>query len=246
MNAMTRPHSRKEQVLEAMRNSDESLTPTEIHERTDIPVGTVRHVVRDLLEHGDLVQPAYGYYDLPSRVPEEEQYHAPSDNGEGATSRDGLESTQLVEVGIVTASAGDGAEPERIRRTLVTAEKFKRDFRKAPPVSGKSDAWYVRVEGDSMSPEFSDGQQLPIDRFEGNLDEIRSNGLYVVLYQETLHIRRVDVNSDGSVRLIATNPWYGEQLIKGDHRQDVQVLARVRLSERQQMIGAFMRNILKK
>lgn len=99
---------------------------------------------------------------------------------------------RYVDVRVIVASAGDGAEPERHEEMAVPARQFRRDFRKSPPANGEADAWYVRIEGESMAPEFFDGDELPIERLENGLGTAPTSGVYVVLYDGRVHVRRLD------------------------------------------------------
>jgi len=236
--------SRREKILEAIREADAALRPKEIAEATDLTPNNVRGAVREMLGAGLLVQPEYGKYDLPENVPPEKRYNPQSE--EESAEPHGEADAQYIQTSVIVASAGDGAAPERTSSHTVPAAQYRRDFHKTPPTNGHAPSdWYVKVEGDSMAPEFFEGDYLPIELFEGTLQDVRHNGLYVVYLHDTIQIKRVAVEAN-RIRLRCTNPNYEDVTIELNEASDFRVLARVRLNQRDALIGAFMRRIVGK
>lgn len=107
----------------------------------------------------------------------------------------------------VGASAGHGAlnEGERAISHLAFEENWLRQLSRS-----KSDLLsFIRVEGDSMSPTLSSGDDILVDRGDA-LDRLR-DGIYVLRRDDTLMVKRIALSP--SARLVTVksdNPTYPE------------------------------------
>jgi phage repressor protein C with HTH and peptisase S24 domain len=68
---------------------------------------------------------------------------------------------------------------------------------------------FIRVEGDSMSPTLSNGDDILVDRGDA-LDRLR-DGIYVLRRDDTLMVKRVALNPSSRLATIKSdNPAYPE------------------------------------
>ncbi|EAJ1232620.1 LexA family transcriptional regulator [Campylobacter fetus] len=65
----------------------------------------------------------------------------------------------------------------------------------------------IRCLGDSMMPEFNDGDYLLLEMLGGR-DFIKRAGIYLVRVNDVVYIKRVEFLPNGDVRLISINPSY--------------------------------------
>lgn len=122
----------------------------------------------------------------------------------------------------VAASAGGG--------TLIHSEQivdhltFKADWVRntlGVPVASLA---LINVKGDSMEPTLSNGDVILIDMSKGGFDD---NAVYVLRLNETLLVKRVKRNFDGSVLVSSDNVMYPPDMIKGDLVESLNVVGRV-------------------
>jgi len=116
-----------------------------------------------------------------------------------AAARDGLVTIPRLDVG---ASAGGGAtDPsERMLGRIGFDPSWLRRLGVAPATAA-----LIRVEGDSMAPTLSDGDEILVDRGARRLRD----GLWVLRLDGALLVKRVAVRPDGGrVSVLSDNPAY--------------------------------------
>lgn len=136
-----------------------------------------------------------------------------------------LDSRELLPVVRVKASAGDGE--------FVVSEDTV-GYVKPDPNSpfyeirrGSSSVYYMPIEGDSMEPILTDGELVPVKRFQGGTSEITWDAIYVYRYEGAVFVKRLMKESASRIRVISDNEAYPEQLIDLDDGTDFEVLGRV-------------------
>jgi hypothetical protein len=107
----------------------------------------------------------------------------------------------------VAASAGHGAvaEAEGVISHIAFEGKWLRDL------CGRSsaDLSFIKVQGDSMSPTLTDGDDILVDRADGS-DRLR-DGIYVLRHDDTLIVKRLALNPATRLLTIKSdNPAYPE------------------------------------
>lgn len=108
-------------------------------------------------------------------------------------------------IAVLSMRAGFGAEGS-------FDDSFKVDYYLQLPKSflGNIKPRYARVIkclGDSMEPEFNDGDYLLIEMLE-NRHFIKRSGIYLVRVGDVIYIQRVEFLPNGDARLISINPKY--------------------------------------
>jgi len=114
----------------------------------------------------------------------------------GAPERDeGAEAQRLVPVPRldVGASAGPGAEAGAERALGQIA--FDRAWLRRMRITDRAQLSLIRVQGDSMVPTLSDGDEILVDR--GDAGERLRDGIYVLRIEDVLVVKRVAVNPAG-------------------------------------------------
>jgi phage repressor protein C with HTH and peptisase S24 domain len=93
----------------------------------------------------------------------------------------------------VGASAGPGAEPgeERALGQIAFDPAWLRRMR----IASREQLSLIRVQGDSMAPTLSDGDEIMVDR--GDAGERLRDGIYVLRIEDVLVVKRVAVNPAG-------------------------------------------------
>ena len=107
----------------------------------------------------------------------------------------------------VGASAGHGAATEG--ETQIGHIAFDPRWLRQICRSGTSDLSFIRVQGDSMTPTLSDGDDILVDQSE-RTDRLR-DGIYVLRRDDALMVKRLGVNpSTRRVTIKSDNPAYPE------------------------------------
>ena len=65
----------------------------------------------------------------------------------------------------------------------------------------------IQCYGDSMMPEFNDGDFMLVEMLDGR-DYIKRAGIYLVKINNTIYIKRVEFMPDNDIKLISINPAY--------------------------------------
>ncbi|NPA73132.1 MAG: LexA family transcriptional regulator [Epsilonproteobacteria bacterium] len=117
----------------------------------------------------------------------------------------------------IYASAGGGAfnydeNSEYINLDKQIADKLKISSQEAKNIDA------INVTGDSMEPTLHDGDMVFVDK---NQKEIKKGGIFVLLREETLFIKRVMYQMDGKCNIISDNPSYPSETIPCESLQIV-------------------------
>jgi repressor LexA len=117
----------------------------------------------------------------------------------GGPAPDGLVEIARLDVG---ASAGPGrlTEDERARRPGAVSPALLRELRVRPEAASM-----IRVEGDSMEPTLSDGDEILVDR--DRRDVSGRGGVFVIRLDGVLMVKRLR-KAVGAVEVISDNPAY--------------------------------------
>jgi hypothetical protein len=114
----------------------------------------------------------------------------------------GLVPVPRLDIG-ASAGAGAMADAERALGRIAFDEQWLRGMR----VADRSRLSVVRVQGDSMAPTLSDGDEILVDG--GDAAERLRDGIYVLRIDEALVVKRVGLNPAGrSVSVRSDNPAY--------------------------------------
>lgn len=70
----------------------------------------------------------------------------------------------------------------------------------------------IEVIGDSMQPEYNEGDIALIDMVDGRYDFKKISGMYIVRVGDVVHIKRIEFLPNDRVRLISINKAYGDIL----------------------------------
>lgn len=70
----------------------------------------------------------------------------------------------------------------------------------------------IEVIGDSMEPDFQEGDIAILDMVDGRYNFTKINGTYIVRVGDVVHIKRVEFLPEDRVRLISVNKAYGDML----------------------------------
>jgi phage repressor protein C with HTH and peptisase S24 domain len=121
---------------------------------------------------------------------------------EAGKSDDGLVAVQRLDVG---AAAGPGAFAADERPLGRIA--FDRDWLRRMRIGDRSLLSVIRVQGDSMTPTLSDGDEILVDRGDG-AERLR-DGIYVLRMDEALVVKRIALNPAGRrVSVLSDNEAY--------------------------------------
>jgi len=257
------------EVMEAVRDSGEPMQPKEITKVTGRSRDSVNSALRKLKERGDLVQPAYGKYDLPTRVEESPTPNNLEDDATGTlalgarSSQDSLAALfrQDVEMTIHTqarVSAGSGrvVYPDDATYDVSLPKGF---LSRLLGFHSPSTIGVMEAEGDSMKPTIKDGDLIIYEPVE----EIRSAGIYVLHLRTGATVKRVQPLPDGSYRIIPDNSHRGYSrmtLVPNDggfrleetgRSAEMHVVGKVRFPDRStdeihvQQVGEIIRSVVR-
>lgn len=124
-----------------------------------------------------------------------------------------------------TASMGRGLlqpETDLIVSTMQLSKQWIRSH--LPHVSALASLAIIHAQGDSMSPTFSDGDVLLVDR---GIDHIKSDAVYVIATGGELFVKRVQRLLDGKIMVKSDNPLYSPIEIAAPDRERLQILGKV-------------------
>ena len=83
----------------------------------------------------------------------------------------------------------------------------------------------IEIIGDSMEPEFYEGDIAVIDMVNHRYDFVKIAGIYIVRTQEAVYIKRVEFLPKGGVKLISINKNYTDIVLNSD--DDFEILGKV-------------------
>lgn len=134
--------------------------------------------------------------------------------------------TVTVSVFDARASMGLGlAEPEH--DTVVDHLRLTRAWVRThlPTISSLESLAVLTAYGDSMTPTFSDGDILLVDR---GVYDIKVDAVYVLALNNELYIKRIQRRiTDGAVIVKSDNPLYDPVVVENGTREGLRVLGRV-------------------
>ena len=107
----------------------------------------------------------------------------------------------------VYASAGGGAYNDSVDNQFI---KVDMKIIKCLGIYNIKDIEAINVVGESMEPTLKDGNVVFVDKSDKN---IKKEGIFVLLTQDGLFIKRVLCRVDGSYDIISDNPIYPTQTI---------------------------------
>lgn len=116
----------------------------------------------------------------------------------------------------IEASAGAGSlfDQELISSYL----KFRKDWLSREGLHVKN-LVAIRVAGDSMDGTLADGDTVLIDRSKRKPD-----GVFAIRIGDTLRIKRLQMMTDGSIRLSSDNPVYQPEVIPPENLNQVEIV----------------------
>lgn len=122
----------------------------------------------------------------------------------------------------VGASAGGGAlvHSEQIVDHLAFRSEWVRN---ALDVSAK-DLALISVKGDSMEPTLSNGDLILVDT---STQMVEDNAIYVLRYNGSLMVKRIQRKIDGSLIIKSDNLVYDPEMVAGDAVNELHVVGRV-------------------
>jgi phage repressor protein C with HTH and peptisase S24 domain len=105
---------------------------------------------------------------------------------------------------------------------------FRKDHLEKKDLDIKSLA-VIYASGDSMESDICDGAAQLIDRSQ---NQLRDGHIYVLRYSNRSYSKKVQLDIDGTVRLISANNAYSDQLISKDQIDELEVIGRVVWSDK--------------
>lgn len=123
----------------------------------------------------------------------------------------------------IRASAGGG---ELVYDELPsTRVVFPRAMLQRMGISARG-AKLMLASGDSMYPTISDGNLILIDTSDIDLRD----DVFVLRREDAILVKRLQRRMDGTLSLLSDNPAYAEERLPRDEAEDMQVIARVRMT----------------
>jgi phage repressor protein C with HTH and peptisase S24 domain len=122
----------------------------------------------------------------------------------------------------VRASAGGGAVT--VHEQAIDLVAFRSDWLRRLGINPRH-ARTLFASGDSMEPTIGDGDLLLVDE---SIDRVVDHGIYVVVYQEMVLVKRVQLRLDGTLVMMSDNRQYKEELVPPGDMLDVRIAGRVR------------------
>lgn len=94
-----------------------------------------------------------------------------------------------------------------------------------PAISSASSLAVLSAYGDSMSPTFTDGDILLVDR---GVQDIKIDAVYVLSLNDELYVKRIQRRiTDGAIIIKSDNPLYDPVVVDNGERERLAVLGRV-------------------
>lgn len=84
----------------------------------------------------------------------------------------------------------------------------------------------IEVIGDSMYPEFQEGDLALLDMVNGRNTFTKIGGIYIVRVNDVVYIKKVEFLPDGRLKLISINKEYGD-MIPHEQGYDYEILGKV-------------------
>lgn len=122
----------------------------------------------------------------------------------------------------VEASAGNGSLIEQEQKLGEMA--FRNDWLAAKGLNSSHCA-LIKARGDSMEPTLFDGDLLLVDL---RVNEVKDDAIYILLADNRLIVKRVQVLFNDTLAIISDNPFYATQKIKLDDTEKLNVVGKLR------------------
>jgi phage repressor protein C with HTH and peptisase S24 domain len=122
----------------------------------------------------------------------------------------------------IAASAGAGAVVQS--EQIVDYLAFKSDWLKLSLGLSPANAAVISVMGDSMEPYLFDGDLILVDT---GISRISNDSVYVLQYDESLLVKRIQRKGDGTVIVKSDNPLYEPEIFRGDAADRLRVVGRL-------------------
>jgi len=175
--------SRKEQVLDLIREHGGPMKRKQILDQIDVSGTRLDNILEGLRSEGAVVKPRRGHYDLPSRVEQSlfDEDNRNDDIGGGP-----------IKYPLGRAGAGDGRTCHK--DTLqVDARLIRSSLGRVP---SPQEAFWTQVQGDSMSPWIESGEYV----FATVTDHVDVPGRYVVWWGQDqaeicVHLAKISENT---------------------------------------------------
>jgi len=193
----------QEQILTYFRQGNGPSSPKAVANAIEENRGSVRNEMRDLLKGNDLAQPRKnGPYYLPENVDTEKEGTDLQDQGDSGSIPLLNDQTTLTVYTDVKAAAGEGrvVYPDEAQRTVEVPRHF---ISSLIGFSVPSTVGIHMVEGDSMRPTIQEDDLVLYKPVE----EVRSGGVYVVLIDGGLSVKRVERIPGGGYKIISDNKY---------------------------------------
>lgn len=81
------------------------------------------------------------------------------------------------------------------------------------------------ADGDSMEPTIGHGDLLLVDEA---IQHVATHGIYVVIYQGMVLVKRIQIRLDGTIVLMSDNTKYKDEVVKPSEAVDLRIGGRVR------------------
>lgn len=124
----------------------------------------------------------------------------------------------------VRASAGPGQAVVPADEQPPSFIAFREQWLRSLGVNPRN-AEFLEAHGDSMYPTIQDGDLLLLDR---GIDRVESNGIYVLVAQGLVLVKRLQLLIGGSLLIISDNAKYEREVVTPDAVADLRVEGRVR------------------
>lgn len=122
----------------------------------------------------------------------------------------------------VQASAGNGSLVHS--EQIVDYLAFKADWVRNTLGVAQKDLALISVKGDSMEPELANEDLILVDMRRNRIED---NAIYVLQFDGTLLVKRIQRRLDGSLHVMSDNPRYEAEVVSADRAADLHVLGRV-------------------
>ena len=123
----------------------------------------------------------------------------------------------------------------------LTAEEYTRTFQRPPPRNGEEAVGYFRIVGDSASPIYLDGEDVPVELVpREQRQQFKDETVYVFRWREDLYVKRLQKLEGGAIRAYSLNPDIEVREFKPADDNEFEILGRVLNHPKQQLYAAFV------
>ncbi|MDI3489593.1 MAG: hypothetical protein PWP11_870 [Thauera sp.] len=202
-------------------------TLEQLSERASVDVGTI-----NALENRDSKRSMYASnlaraFGLTTEALERGEFDPDPASAEPSPTATG-ETADVVTVRVFEAGASMGhGRIQADHDTVVDHIRLTRQWVRShlPSISSANSLAVLSAYGDSMSPTFSDGDILLVDR---DVQDIKIDAVYVLSLNGELYVKRIQRRiTDGAVIIKSDNPLYDPVVVDNGDRARLSVLGRV-------------------